>query len=161
MSGVSGLIFEYYHICKRKAWYASNGISMEQTNDNVMIGKLIDETSYDRQHKHILVDEGANIDFMKDKTVYEVKKSTAEKQASLAQIKYYLYVLKKKGVLCNGELRVPKENYVQEVFLTDKDEEEIEEVIKGINEMIQSPTPPKTEKMKICKNCAFYDLCYI
>ena len=113
MNYVSGLVYEYYHICHRKMWYVVNGISMESESENVQLGSLIDESSFSRERKHILIDEKACIDFMKDNTVFEVKKSSSEKGSAIAQIKYYLYVLKGKGVYACGELRIPKEGGCQ------------------------------------------------
>ena len=53
---VTGVMINYYFICKRKLWYFSHGIQMEQEHDNVIIGKLIDENSYGREKKHILIE---------------------------------------------------------------------------------------------------------
>lgn len=159
---VSGLLYAYYHICPRKVWYVANGISMEGENDDVQIGSLIDRTSYGRERKHILIDEKACIDFMRDNTVYEVKKSSAEKEAAIAQIKYYLFVLHQKGVNASGELRVPKENHVEEVSLSQEDMAVIIARIKEIEAICSSEeAPPKTEKLAICKKCAFYEFCCI
>ena len=64
MEHVSGLLYEYYHICKRKTWYFANGLAMEDENENVHIGKIIDETTYSREKKGILIDNTINIDFI-------------------------------------------------------------------------------------------------
>ena len=162
MGLVSGLLYEYYHICPRKAWYIANGISLEGENENVQIGSLIDSESYQRERKHILIDDRASVDFMRDNTVYEVKKSSAEKAAAIAQLKYYLYVLHQKGLDADGELRIPKENYIEKVALDEKDIGEISEIVQQIEEMMKQPdAPERTKKSRICKKCAFYELCYI
>jgi len=159
---VSGLLYEYYHICPRKAWYFANGISLEGENENVQIGSLIHAESYSRERKHILIDERTSIDFMRDNTVYEVKKSSAEKEAAIAQLKYYLYVLRQKGVSADGELRIPKESHTESVILSDADIAEIEGTIRQIELLIAQPgAPERTGKTGICKKCAFYELCYI
>ena len=41
--------------------------------------------------KHIRIQSSRNIDYLKDGIVYEIKKSKAEKEMSVAQIKYYLW----------------------------------------------------------------------
>ena len=46
---ITGVMFYYHFVCNRKLWYFSHNISMEQNNDDVAIGKLIDEKSYDRE----------------------------------------------------------------------------------------------------------------
>ncbi len=162
MSAVSGLLYQYYHICQRKVWYVANGISLEDENENVQIGSIIDDISYSRQRKHILIDEKACIDFMRDNTVYEIKKSSAEKDSALAQIKYYLYILEEKGIKADGELRIPQENNVEKVTLNEEDIASIRLTIGKINEIInRASVPPKTERRSICKKCAFFEFCYI
>ena len=51
-----GLQVAYYTVCKRKLWLFSHGISMESENENVKLGKLLHEDSYDRKAKDILID---------------------------------------------------------------------------------------------------------
>jgi len=53
---ITGMEFNYFHICHRKLWLFSHGIQMEQTSDNVLLGKLIDEHSYPRERKEMLID---------------------------------------------------------------------------------------------------------
>ena len=50
---VTGVMIYYYFVCKRKLWYFINEINMESDNENVMLGKLLDENSYRRDDKHI------------------------------------------------------------------------------------------------------------
>lgn len=162
MSPVSGLLYQYYHICPRKMWFAANGISMESENESVQIGHLIDSNSYDRERKHILIDETASVDFMRGSTVFEVKKSSAEKAAAIAQIKYYLYVLHQKGVESDGELRIPKEYRIEKVCLTEEDLAHISKTVQEIEAIIVHPQVPAIPaKTRICKKCAFYELCYV
>ena len=61
---ISGVMFYYYFVCKRKLWYFSQGIAMEQNNEDVAIGKLIDAKSYSREKKQILIDDTINIYFI-------------------------------------------------------------------------------------------------
>ena len=53
---VTGVMIYYYFVCKRKLWYFINEINMESDNENVMLGKLLDENSYRRDDKHINID---------------------------------------------------------------------------------------------------------
>ena len=61
---VTGVMIYYYFVCKRKLWYFINEINMESDNENVMLGKLLDENSYRRDDKHINIDNVINIDFI-------------------------------------------------------------------------------------------------
>lgn len=161
MIKISGTLYLYSFICERKLWLYAHGISMESDYENVKIGKIIDENAYGRDVKHILIDENANVDVLKDKIIYEVKKSSSEKEAALEQIYYYLYILKKKGIDdLNGELRIPKENHIESVQLTDEKYTEIEERMNRINRILDQDVPPKI-KTRICKKCAYFEFCFV
>lgn len=94
---ISGMMIYYYFVCRRKLWYFSNEIRMESDYDAVVLGKILDENSYGREQKHINIDNVINIDFIREKNMlHEVKKSRSIEEASVWQVKYYLYYLKKK-----------------------------------------------------------------
>lgn len=63
---ITGVMFYYYFVCHRKLWLFSKDITFEKDNENVMLGKLLDENSYKKDKKHIMIDETINIDFIRD-----------------------------------------------------------------------------------------------
>ncbi len=160
---VTGVMFYYYFVCKRKLWHFVQGITLEQENDNVLIGKLLDKDSYDRENKHILVDETINIDFLRDwKVLHEVKKSKSIEDASIWQVKYYLWFLKERGVVMEkGILDYPKIKKREDVYLQDEDEKKIKEILDEIKDICQNKKVPPVINSKICKSCAYYEFCYI
>lgn len=159
---ITGVMMYYYHVCKRKLWYFYNNIQMEQENENVAIGKLLDENSYKREEKHINIDDVINIDFPRSEGIlHEVKKSNRIEGASIWQVKYYLYYLKNHGVEIKARIDYPLLKKTLEVQLTPEDEREIVEDLKNITEIVLSPLPPTLKKNSICKKCAYYDLCFI
>ena len=96
---ITGVMIYYYFVCKRKLWYFVHEINMESENENVLLGKLLDESSYQRDDKHINIDNVINIDFIKEhKELHEIKKSRSIEEAGVWQMKYYLYYLKQRGV---------------------------------------------------------------
>lgn len=96
---ITGVMIYYYKVCHRKLWYFHHQIQMEQENENVQMGKLLDENSYDREDKHINIDNVINIDFIRSNGIlHEVKKSKKIEEASIFQVKYYLYYLEQRGV---------------------------------------------------------------
>lgn len=114
---------------------------MEHTSDVVAEGKLIGETSYpQRAEKYTELEiEGAKIDFYdaKNKIVHEVKKSDKVESAHIAQVKYYLYLLKKMGV--DGAevvIEYPKLRQKELVVLEESDIPAIENWLKEIEEII-------------------------
>lgn len=153
----------YYFICKRKLWYFCHQINMEDNNENVQLGKLLDENSYKRDDKHIQIDGVINIDFIHDnRELHEIKKSRAVEEAGIWQLKYYLYYLEERGVEgIKGRIDYPLLKRTMEVVLSDEDRNVLEDVIKDINILKKQNVVPQLDKKKICSKCAYYDLCYI
>ena len=86
----TGTQINYYFLCKKKLWYFSHDIAMEHTSDAVYLGKLIHETSYEREKKEIDIDGTVKIDFIgKDRVIHEVKKSDAVEEPHIWQLKYW------------------------------------------------------------------------
>lgn len=160
---VSGIQVYYYFVCKRKLWYFSNEISMESDNENVRLGKIIDENTYKNHDKHIMIDNTINIDFMAEHSViHEIKKSRKIEEASVWQVKYYLYYLKERGVEnLKGKIDYPLLKQSMIVELTNADIIKIKEVLVDIQQIVSSKLPPLKEHKKFCKSCAYYDLCFI
>jgi len=160
---ISGMMIYYYIVCKRKLWYFYNQIQMEAENDNVQIGKVLDENAYKREEKHINIDDVISIDYIKDKGIlHEVKKSKKIEEAGIMQVKYYLYYLKQKGVDgIKGKVDYPLLKQSIDIELTEEDEKNIESIIIDLKAIVNSQLPPMLEKKGICKKCAYFELCYI
>lgn len=162
MEKVTGMQIYYYYVCKRKLWYFSHSLNMENDNEYVSLGKLIDENSYSREEKHINIDNVINIDFIRDDIVCETKKSRTIEEASEMQLKYYLYYLEKNGTKkFKGEINYPVLKKKVTVELQDDDREKIEDICSEIMRINEQKMPPEYQKKGICKNCAYYDLCLI
>ena len=160
---ITGLMVYYYEVCKRKLWYFTNDIQLEENNSNVILGKLLEENSYTRDEKKINIDGVINIDFIRSKKIlHEIKKSNSIEPASILQIQYYLYYLEKKGLVgLKGILDYPLLKQTVEVNLSDSDRENLENIIIGIKEILRKESPPTLEKKNICKKCAYFDLCFV
>lgn len=157
------MMIYYYFVCKRKLWYFCHQVSMEQNNENVKLGKILDESSYANENKHIEIDGTINIDFIHDfKVLHEVKKSRKIEEAGIWQVKYYLYYLKQRGVEgIEGIIDYPLLKRNIKVTLNDEDEAVLERVIEDIKCIVNLPISNSDEKKNICKACAYYDLCFI
>lgn len=160
---ITGVMVYYYFVCQRKLWYFCHEINMESENENVMLGKLLDENSYKKDDKHINIDNVINIDFIRGhKEIHEVKKSRAIEEAGIWQVKYYLYYLKKRGVdSLKAKIDYPLIKKNLTVDLTQADESQIESIISDILKIKKLDIAPQLEEKKICKKCAYYDLCFI
>lgn len=160
----TGLMVYYYIVCKRKLWYFTHDITMEENNDMVNIGKILHEESYSRTEKNVKIDGVINVDFIKNgKVLHEVKKSRKIEEAGVWQVKYYLYYLKKLGMdELTGQIDYPLLRQTLTVILEDKDIIELERIIEDINAIISKELPPKIYlSRKLCQKCAFFDLCYV
>lgn len=160
---ITGVMIYYYEVCKRKLWYFYNEIQMEQGNESVDIGKTIDEETYKRDEKHINIDNIVNIDFIRSKGIlHEVKKSNKIEAASILQVKYYLYFLKKRGVdNIKAKIDYPLLKQCVDVELAGEDIDMIDKILEDIRIIVDSDRPPSLEKKRICNACAYYDLCFI
>ena len=95
---ITGVMVYYNEVCQRKLWYFYHGIQLEQDNENVKIGKVLDEETYKRDEKHINIDNVINIDFIRSSGIlHEIKKSRKIEEAGILQVKYYLYLESKKN----------------------------------------------------------------
>lgn len=160
---ITGLMVYYYVVCHRKLWYFYHEIQMEQASESVQIGKILDENSYARDDKHININNVINIDFIRANGVlHEVKKSRKIEEASIFQIKYYLYYLEQHGVHgIRGKIDYPLLKKTEEVELSGSDRQKIEEALEDIKDITGKEIPPELIKKNICKSCAYFDLCFI
>jgi len=163
MKKITGVMIYYYFVCKRKLWFFSKDLNMEHDSDLVGMGKLIDETSYIREKKGIIIDESINIDFVKNwKIIHEVKKSRKLNEASKWQVKYYIWLLNEYGInIQKGILDYPLLRKREEIFLNEDDKDRLQSVLMEIKNIISLDTPPEINNKSICKKCAYYELCYI
>lgn len=163
MKKITGVMVYYYHICHKRLWYFSKGIAMEENSELVSMGKTIDENTYKRNKKHIMIDEKINIDFLEDwSIIHEVKKSDKLEDASIAQARYYIYILEEKGVhIEKAILDYPSLRRRKEVYLEEEDKKDIEEALDKIARIIDLDKPPREEKKGYCSQCSYYELCFI
>lgn len=163
---ITGTHIAYLHTCHRKLWLFANGIQMEHTSDLVSEGKLIAETTYlDRSRKYTeLAIDGIKIDFYdaKNKVIHEVKKSDKVERAHLAQVKYYMYILSKNGIVePSAILEYPKLKQRDTVHWDDEIEELGKQWEKQASDIIEQECSPPLVKLNICKKCSYYEFCYI
>ena len=98
----------------------------------------------------------------KNKVIHEIKKSNKVDKAHEWQLKYYMYVFEQHGIDgVKGILEYPLLRKTQEVILTDIDREEIQTIAEEITNVISQEQCPPVTKKGICKNCSYFEFCYI
>lgn len=135
---------------------------MEHNSEKVEIGKIIHETSYQRKKKEIELD-GIKIDFF-DKNrgvIHEVKKSRAMEESHIWQLKYYILCFKKLGLDVTGEINYPVFRKIEKVKISNSDELFLEEIIQKITNIVNQEIPKISVSKANCKECSYYELCYI
>jgi CRISPR-associated exonuclease Cas4 len=146
----------------RHQYLFSHHIEMERENDAVALGQLLHEESFPRQKKELLIDDLIRIDFFDDEAVHDIKKGRSMEEAHRAQILYYLWYLKQKGVEgLKGIINYPKQRRSVEVELTPAAEAEVKEWIGQVQMVVAQATPPVVEApMRICRKCSYNELCW-
>ncbi len=161
---VNATIFAYFVLCRRKAWLFWHGIGMERHSELVELGKIISKYTYPREKHDVNIDNTVVLDWIDwhHKVVHEVKKSRRAEDAHICQVKYYLWYLEQKGLTgFTGIINYPKLRKIQRVELTDDDRDMIKRMLSEMEELFNLETPPEPERKPICKNCAYFELCWI
>jgi CRISPR-associated exonuclease Cas4 len=174
---INATLINYLHLCHRKLWLHAHAIRMEHTSDIVAEGKLLGETSYPQRadknqeleiSAEVFTDKGfvtctAKIDFFDAirGVVYETKKSAAKELAHVAQVQFYLYLLRKNNVTAHyGQIEYPKLRQTERVELNEEDEKKIESSILRATEIISLESCPPTLPKSKCSKCSYFDFCW-
>jgi CRISPR-associated exonuclease Cas4 len=163
---ISASHITYLHLCHRKLWLHHRGMRMENNSSAVIEGQLIGKNTYNRRAKKWkeLNLENLKIDHYdpSTNTIREVKKSSKLEFAHIAQVKYYIYALAKRGVPnTKGIIEYPKQKKTTHVELTPADEQEIQQWETQVQQIVEAPTCPELIEKTYCRNCAFRDFCFI
>ena len=160
---VNGTLIWYYYICQREVWLMAHQLEAYQNNPFLELGRFFQEQSYQRERKSIRL-ENVEIDLINRENgqvvIAEVKKSSRFEKSATMQLAFYLKILQEYGIAAKGELRFPKEKKRVEVVLTQPILKELEAAEKNIRAIVQSPTPPKEQKIPMCRNCAYREFCW-
>jgi len=161
---ITGVMVQYYKSCKRELWFFAHNINLNYEDENIKIGKQIQNDSYSRKKKEINLGP-VNIDVTIEKDgkicIYEVKKSSKLVEPAKYQLYYYLWFLKKRDVDANGYLTYPSEKKKEEVKLSEDIINELEMIVEGIKNIISKDSPPSPEEKPYCENCSYYEFCWI
>lgn len=158
---VTGVMVQYYKVCKRELWFVSRDIEIDRDNPGIVQGTKIDESAYAENRRNVSIDTAISIDVLQDGRILEVKPSSSMTEPAKFQLLYYLWYLENiAGVQKEGVLAHPTERKREQVELTPENTERIENVIRGIYRVIRSDTPPPAEEKPYCETCAYFDFCW-
>ncbi|MHB1421127.1 MAG: CRISPR-associated protein Cas4 [Bacillota bacterium] len=160
---VSGTLVWYYYICPREVWLIGHQINPDEDDANVSLGRFIQDYSYPRERKELLVGHSKMDVFRVSDgglVVGEVKKSSKYSASARMQLAFYMSELKQRGIVARGELRFPREKRKEEVILDDATEQELDRVRREILRILYLPRPPEPVKINFCKKCAYAEFCW-
>ncbi len=161
-----GTFINYYFHCYRQLWLFAHNITMEHSSEDVYIGKIISETTYERKLHEIHINDFENeavLDFFdrKRKVIHEVKKSRKMEELHIWQVKYYIYFLEKLGIEgVKGEIDYPKLRRLIKVELNNEDKERLNNIFNDVNIILNSNKLPSVINKPYCKKCSYYEFCY-
>lgn len=160
---ITGTYVWYYCICKREVWLLSRGITADQENEYMDIGRFLHENAYSRDKKEIDF-YGMKLDIVKNEkgqvVIGEIKKSSRYFESAKMQLLHYLNELAGHGINAEGVLLIPEEKKRYTVVLNEEEKDKLNKVLCGIKQTVNSEIPPKPEKTHYCKNCAYNELCW-
>ncbi len=174
---IGGMLVGYYLICQRKAWLSMHGLWMEQESESVAVGRIIDHNSYARNKKGMMLTAEApdgsclvgQIDWanLREGVLHEVKKGRSCEDAHVWQLRFYLWLLKRCGVVrvngsaMRGQIDYPKLRRTEPVTLMPEHESRLAEIVTALRTLAgQEKPPPRIERRAFCRRCAFEELCY-
>lgn len=159
---ITGLMVQYYHVCKRELWFASRGLDIDRGSANIRRGTHIDETSYRDKRRSFQINGRIALDMLDSGEVMEVKASSTLEKPARMQLLYYLWYLDRiLDIERDGVLAYPTERTREEVELTDENVTAVEDTIRGIIEVVEADTPPELEKKPYCDSCLYQDICWL
>lgn len=157
---VTGVMMQYYHVCKRELWFESRNLEIDRENPTVVRGTHVDETAYSENRRSLRLGM-ISLDLLEDGRIVEIKPSSALTEPARMQLLYYLWYLDRvAGVEKEGVLAHPRERRRETVELTDERAQTVEESIQGIHAIVISEAPPAAEEKPFCESCAYHDFCW-
>jgi len=159
---ITGLMVQYYKSCTTELWYLAHGIIPQQEDENLRIGRFIEEQYKKREKtRNVIVDDSVSIDLLNSLgEVVEIKKSKKMNEPKLYQLYYYLLKLKRKGINLQARMVIPIERKTIRVSLTPEIERELEKIEKEIVQIIKEKKPIEPIRKPYCKKCSYYELCW-
>jgi CRISPR-associated exonuclease Cas4 len=160
---ITSSVYLAFSVCPTQGWLMAHRIVPDQDNPYIERGRGIDRLTFGRARRQIPLGFSKIdiLDISGRPTVVEVKASEKSVKSGLAQIEYLLYLLwRKKGIVADGELRIPTARRRYRVRLTQRLVDRVEENLMKYWEMVEKPMPQPRWK-PICRACGYRDLCHL
>ncbi len=158
---MKGFDFFNFATCPTRFWLQHKNIEGNfDENEHVKIGKFIDNNSFLRNKKELIIDGLCQIDFISNKNgleIHEIKKGNKISEPQILQVQYYMKILKE--ITCenvNAYIHlVQARKKIKIVY----DEEKINNALNRMDKLIDGECP-KPKRIPICKGCSYAELCW-
>ena len=97
-NNITGTLINYYFHCQTQCWLHANRINLEDSSEDVRIGKVLHEINEAKGKNTEISIDNIKIDKITKDYLVEVKKSDSDPEAVKWQVLLYLFKLKAKGV---------------------------------------------------------------
>ncbi|AXF58011.1 CRISPR-associated protein Cas4 [Salicibibacter kimchii] len=160
---VTGTHIWYYFICKREVWLLIHNIAADQDDENIDLGRFINEHTYKRNKREILIGN-IKVDRVRKEgdqlIIGEVKKSSRYLESARYQLLFYLQTLRKMGINASGELLFPEEKKTETINLDNESDQRLNAAVEDIRKIARQPIPPAPKKINFCQKCAYREYCW-
>lgn len=137
-------------------------INLEDNSEEVRIGRVLHENKNNSENSEIAIDN-IKTDKITNRYIIEYKKSDADLQATIMQVKYYMYILNQKGIKRDGKIEIFEKNKQnKKIHYIENNEQiknEMEELKKEIENLYNMEIPIKQQSENKCKKCAYNEYC--
>lgn len=161
---ITGTEIAYLHICRRKLWLFHHGIRPENEHSNVQVGRFIQESTFTRHenNKEISLGRIGVVDWAElDKgIIHEIKKGKAPGKAELAQTRYYMWWMRKRGMnIHTCIIHYPSKKRTERMVWHDEMVVKAEEDLRHARKICDRSSPPKYLPLPYCEKCAYQEYC--
>ncbi|MBW2111283.1 MAG: CRISPR-associated protein Cas4 [Deltaproteobacteria bacterium] len=161
---ITGTEMAYLYICPRKLWLFHHGIRPENEHVNVQIGRFIQESTFTRQDnkKELVLGNIGVVDWAElgKGIIHETKKGKAPARAEDAQVRYYMWWMRKHGICIHTAIiHYPKQKRTRKLFWTQDMAFSVKNDLAQARDVVVAAVPPAFNLKNICKNCAYQEFC--
>lgn len=159
---ITGVMMQYYVLCKRELWLEYNQIPIDKTNKHIVKGKLVDKDTYKEKNDTITIGGMLSPDILEDGTIIEVKPTSNITTGAEAQLMYYMWAFNEVlNESRDGVIAIPTERKRIKLTYDESIKETVEDRIYEISNIVKKEEPPELSKKELCNTCAFKDFCWI
>ena len=157
---IYGSLIQAYKVCPRKSWFMTRNLIGNKQYESFAIWRFISENSCKTKKTRIdTINYTLEITKSQDENIISVKTNESLEiiESLVFQILYYIYTLKNHNI--TGEIKIPKDNKVIKVVLTEDKKSKLESLIDEMNDVLSKERPVRGNLIQFCKFCLYGDIC--